>query len=87
MRRATRGFSEVACDLTERKRAEEAVDEVQWAERERLAHDLQHLVLQDLVYALQEDEVYRATRKQDKVEGVFDLGEMIPSPPRARRCA
>ena len=85
--RATRGFSKVACDLTERKRAEEDVDEVQWAERERLAHDLYHLVLQDLVYALQAGEVYRATRKEDKGEGVFDLGEMIPSPPRARRCA
>jgi signal transduction histidine kinase len=85
--RATRSFSKVACDLTERKRALEAVDEVQWAERERLTHDLQHLVLQDLIYALQAGEVYRATRKEDKGEGVFDLGEMIPSPPRARRCA
>jgi signal transduction histidine kinase len=65
LRRATRGFSEVACDLTERKRAEKAVDEVQWAERERLAHDLYHVVLQDLVYALQAGEVYRATRKEN----------------------
>ena len=47
---------------------------MQWAERERLAHDLYHLVLQDLVYALQAGEVYRATRKEDKGEGVFDLG-------------
>jgi signal transduction histidine kinase len=85
--KATRGFSKVACDLTERKRAEEDVDEVQWAERERLAHDLYHLVLQDLVYALQAGEVYRATRKEDKGEGVFDPGEIIPCPPRARRCA
>lgn len=85
--RATRGFSKVACDLTERKRAEEDVDEVQWAERERHAHDLYHLVLQDLVSALQAGEVYRATRKEDKGEGVFDPGEIIPCPPRARRCA
>jgi hypothetical protein len=57
LRRATRRFSKVACDLTERKRAEEAVDEVQWTERELLAHDLYYLVLQDLAYALQAGEV------------------------------
>jgi hypothetical protein len=57
LRRATCRFSKVACDLTERKRAEEAVDEVQWTERELLAHDLYYLVLQDLAYALQAGEV------------------------------
>jgi PAS domain S-box-containing protein len=81
------GFSKVARDLTERKRVEEAVQEVRWAERERLARDLHDLVLQDLVYALQVGQAYRETRKEDEGEGLFDLREMIPSPPRARRCA
>src|SRR5215218_11226353 len=47
------GFSKVARDLTERKRAEKALEEVRRAERERLARDLHDLVLQDLAYALQ----------------------------------
>jgi PAS domain S-box-containing protein len=37
------GFSKVVRDLTEYKRAEEALDEVRWAERERLARDLHDL--------------------------------------------
>ena len=81
------GFSKVARDLTERKRAEETLGEVRLAERERLARDLHDLVLQDLVYALQVGQAYRETRKEDEGEGLFDLREMIPSPPRARRCA
>jgi signal transduction histidine kinase len=81
------GFSKAARDLTERKRVEEAVQEVRWAERERLARDLHDLVLQDLVYALQVGQAYRETRKEDEGEGLFDLREMIPSSPRARRCA
>jgi PAS domain S-box-containing protein len=78
-----RGFSKVARDLTERKRAEEAVDEVRWAERERLARDLHDLVLQDLVYALQVGQAFRKTRKGGEGEGGFELGEMIASLRRA----
>jgi signal transduction histidine kinase len=77
------GFSKVARDLTERKRVEEAVQEVRWAERERLARDLHDLVLQDLVYALQVGQAYRETRKGDEGEGGFDLREMIASLRRA----
>jgi PAS domain S-box-containing protein len=77
------GFSKVARDLTERKRVEEAVQEVRWAERERLARDLHDLVLQDLVYALQAGQAYRETRKGDEGEGGFDLREMIASLRRA----
>src|SRR5215203_4640539 len=57
------GFSKVARDLTEHKRAEEAIDEVRLAERQRLARDLHDLVLQDLTYALQAAQAYRHTRK------------------------
>ena len=77
------GFSKVAPDLTERKRAEEAVEEVRRTERERLARDLHDLVLQDLLSALQAAEAHRLTRKEDKEEGLEDLREMIDSLRRA----
>ena len=64
------GFSKVARDLTDRKRVEEAVQEVRWAERERLARDLRDLVLQDLVYALQAGQAYSLARREDEQEGV-----------------
>jgi PAS domain S-box-containing protein len=71
------GFSKVARDLTEHKRAEEAVDEVRSAERQRLARDLHDLVLQDLTYALQAAQAHRLTRKGDEGEGALNLTEMI----------
>jgi signal transduction histidine kinase len=77
------GFSKVARDLTERKRAEDAVAEVREAERERLARDLHDLALQDLLSALQAAEAYRLTRREDKEEGVEELREMIDSLRRA----
>jgi signal transduction histidine kinase len=77
------GFSKVARDLTERKRAEEAVDEVRSAERERLARDLHDLVLQDLAYALQSAQAYRLTQKEEKEEGALNLTQLIASLRRA----
>src|SRR5215218_4667491 len=78
------GFSKVARDLTERKRAEEAVDEVRLAERERLARDLHDLVLQDLAYALQTAQAYRLTRKEhEEGEGALNLKAIIDSLRRA----
>ena len=77
------GFSKVARDLTEHKRAEEALDEVRWAERERLARDLHDLVLQDLTYALQAAQAHRLTRKEEEGEGVLNLTAMIDSLRRA----
>jgi PAS domain S-box-containing protein len=77
------GFSKVARDLTQRKRAEEAVDEVRRAEWERLARDLHDLALQDLISALQAAEAHRLTQKEDEDEGVEDLREMIDSLRRA----
>ena len=77
------GFSKVARDLTEHKRAEEALDEVRWAERERLARDLHDLVLQDLTYALQAAQAHRLTRKEEEGEGALNLTAMIDSLRRA----
>ena len=77
------GFSKVARDLTERKRAEETLEEVRSAERERLARDLHDLVLQDLSYALQAAQAYRHTRKEDEGEGALNLTAMIDSLRRA----
>src|SRR5215203_4420437 len=74
------GFSKVARDLTERKRAEKALEEVRRAERERLARDLHDLVLQDLAYALQTAQVYRLTRKEhEEGEGALNLKAIIDS--------
>jgi PAS domain S-box-containing protein len=77
------GFSKVARDLTERKRAEEAVEEVRQAERERIARDLHDLVLQDLVYALQAAQAHRLTRQRDERAAAEDVKEMITSLRRA----
>jgi PAS domain S-box-containing protein len=79
------GFSKVARDLTERKRAEQTLGEVRLAERERLARDLHDLVLQDLSYALQAAQayrLYRLTRKEEE-EGALNLTAMIDSLRRA----
>jgi signal transduction histidine kinase len=77
------GFSKVARDLTEHKRAEEAVEEVRRAERERLARDLHDLVQQDLLSALQTAEAHRLTRRGDEQEGAEEVREMIDSLRRA----
>jgi PAS domain S-box-containing protein len=77
------GFSKVARDLTEHKRAEEAVEEVRRAERERLARDLHDLALQDLIAALQTAEAHRLTRRGDEQEGAEEVREMIDSLRRA----
>jgi len=76
------GYSKVARDLTERRRAEEAVDEVRRAERDRLARDLHDLVLQDLVYALQAWEARRLAPRAAE-EDVFDPRQMTSSLRRA----
>ncbi len=79
------GFSKVARDLTELRRAEEAVEEVRQAERERIARDLHDLVLQDLVSALQTAEAHRLTRRGDGREVAEQVQEMIDSLRRAFR--
>jgi PAS domain S-box-containing protein len=71
------GFSKVARDLTERKRAEGTLEEVRLAERERLARDLHDLVLQDLTHALVVAQAYRLTRKEEEGAGALNLTAMI----------
>ena len=55
------GASAIARDVTERKKAEEALDEAREAERNRIARDLHDDILQDIVYALQEIQVAQIT--------------------------
>ncbi len=57
------GFIE---DITEQKRAEEALREIREAERRRIARELHDVVLQDLTYALQSLQV---ARRLGNVEG------------------
>jgi PAS domain S-box-containing protein len=78
------GFSKVARDLTEHKRAQETLEEVRLAERQRLARDLHDLVLQDLAYALQAAQAYRLTHEEEEeAEGAPNLTAMIDSLRRA----
>lgn len=51
----------ISTDITESKRAEEALREAREMERRRIAHDLHDIVLSDLVYALQELQIRQLT--------------------------
>jgi len=51
----------VAHDVTERNRAERALQDVREAERNRIARELHDSILQDIVYALQEIQVLQVT--------------------------
>jgi two-component system, NarL family, sensor histidine kinase UhpB len=51
------GYEGTVEDITERKRAEDALHEIREAERRRLARELHDVVLQDLAYALQSMQV------------------------------
>jgi PAS domain S-box-containing protein len=53
------GYEGTVEDITERKRAEEALREIREAERRRIARELHDVVLQDLTYALQSMQVSR----------------------------
>ncbi len=54
----------VSEDITERKRAEEALREVREAERARIARDIHDEALQDIVHALQQIELRKALSKE-----------------------
>ena len=64
------GYEGTVEDITERKRAEEALRQIREAERRRIARELHDVVLQDLTYALQSMQVLRRMP-----EGVDRAGE------------
>lgn len=57
----------VAHDVEERKRSEEALQEVRQAERSRIARELHDNVLQELIYALQEAQILEVFSEQEQV--------------------
>jgi PAS domain S-box-containing protein len=64
------GYEGTVENITERKRAEEALRQIREAERRRIARELHDVVLQDLTYALQSMQVLRRMP-----EGVDRAGE------------
>jgi PAS domain S-box-containing protein len=64
----------VSEDITERKKAEEALREVREAERARIARDIHDEALQDIVHALQQIDLRKALAKGG--ESAADLDEV-----------
>jgi PAS domain S-box-containing protein len=67
----------VAHDVTERKRAEEALEEVREAERNRIARDLHDDILQDMVYALQETQILQVVSKEGGSSELENIAEAL----------
>jgi PAS domain S-box-containing protein len=68
-------------DITERKRAEEALREIREAERRRIARELHDVVLQDLTYALQSMQVLR--RMPEGLDCGQEMGRQVEALKRA----
>src|ERR671914_245635 len=72
------GYEGTVENITERKRAEEALRQIRETERKRIARELHDVVLQDLTYALQSmqvlqrmpEDVDRAEEKEKQVEAL-----------------
>ena len=71
------GASSIARDVTERKKAEEALDEAREAERNRIARDLHDDILQDIVYALQEIQVAQITSENGGSEALEEAADAL----------
>jgi PAS domain S-box-containing protein len=67
----------VAHDITERKKAEEALDDAREAERNRIARDLHDDILQDIVYALQEIQVAQITSENGGSEALEEAADAL----------
>src|SRR5215204_3231362 len=79
--RRTVAIGGISLDVTERRRAEEALSEARRTERRRIARDLHDIVLQDLSGVLQS---LRLTHLQAKGSGLgLDLGEELEALGRA----
>lgn len=63
----------VAHDVTERKRAREALEEVRNAERSRIARDLHDDILQNMVYALQEAQIMQVVSEDGGSEELENI--------------
>ena len=70
-------MSVVAHDITERKKAEEALDDAREAERNRIARDLHDDILQDIVYALQEIQVAQITSENGGSEALEEAADAL----------
>jgi PAS domain S-box-containing protein len=75
------GYEGTVEDITERKRAEEALREIREAERRRIARELHDVVLQDLTYALQSMQVLR--RMPEGVDRAEETGRQVEALRRA----
>ncbi|MEJ7843332.1 MAG: PAS domain S-box protein [Rubrobacter sp.] len=69
------GVIGISSDITELKKAEEALQEIREAERSRIARDLHDEVLQDLTYALQEVQLSGTAAGATGERGVAGLRE------------
>jgi PAS domain S-box-containing protein len=67
----------VAHDVTERKRAERALEEIREAERNRIARELHDSTLQDIVYALQEVQVMQVVAGDEVNPALEDTAEAL----------
>src|SRR5215210_8945982 len=75
------GYEGTVEDITERKRAEEALREIREAERRRIARELHDVVLQDLTYALQSMQVLR--RMPEDADRAEETGRQVEALERA----
>ena len=75
------GYEGTVENITERKRAEEALREIREAERRRIARELHDVVLQDLTYALQSMQVLR--RLPERVDRTEEMGRQVEALKRA----
>jgi len=71
------GASTIARDVTEHKRAEEALDETREAKRNRIARGLHDDTLQDIVYALQEIQVAQITSEDGRASALEEAAEAL----------